>query len=75
MAVTISMASISADVSVRVGRDDLRHFFDSQGFKTRSIIHDHDHLMLVELYLGGLKVQKLMMETGRAEAILWFGQH
>ncbi|KZR75838.1 hypothetical protein PMIT1320_00831 [Prochlorococcus marinus str. MIT 1320] len=31
--------------------------------------------MLVELYLGELKVQKLMMETGRAEANLWFGQH
>ncbi|KZR67254.1 hypothetical protein PMIT1327_00373 [Prochlorococcus marinus str. MIT 1327] len=29
--------------------------------------------MLVELYLSGLKVQKLMMEIGRAETNLSFG--
>ena len=75
MAVTIPITLIGKDISARVGGDNLGRLFDGQSFKAQPIINDHDHLMLVGLYLGGLKVQTLMMEIGRAETNLSFGKH
>ncbi|WP_063400640.1 hypothetical protein [Prochlorococcus marinus] len=75
MAATIPMALEGAAVSARVGGDHLCSFFDGQDFKTQPISNDHDHLMLLELYLAGLKLQQLMMETGRAETHWMFYQH
>ena len=58
MAETIPMALVGTDLSARVGGDHLCRFFDDQDFKTQPIINDHDHLILLELYLAGLKLSE-----------------
>ena len=69
------MTLVGADVSAKIGGDELGRFLDGHGFNTRPINNGHDHLMLVEQYLAGLKVQKLMMTSGLAESNLRFNQH